>query len=307
MNENSFTWDEATRPEKASVREAIFELAQRRGVTASTYLCLPGWDAKHGVGGLCIKKAKEKGVVTLQTKVIGYEWEPAFATEIQAHLDRELPGYNIEIRGHDVMEAELKPRSIDFVYLDLMGKITSRMYTWMLDTLIPAFTPNATLALTVAFGRQEGRLFEHVQRLLKSGWFKEEFNLFLKDFFPAGVPILVGTQFLILRCMLRDYHAHVTVAHTHGDKDYDENGKLRPHGRMMTFVFENIRPLRVNEPRKFPMLPIQTKGETLMTVRSRAAFKAHATRRANALAAKRSAAARKAWRTRRSKSAHATA
>jgi hypothetical protein len=36
-----------------------------------------------------------------------------------------------------------------------------------------------------------------------------------------------------------------------------------------------------------------------MTTRSKAAFKAHATRRANALAAKRSAAARKAWVTRR--------
>jgi len=299
MNENSFTWDEATRPEKASVREAIFELAQRRGVVASTYLCLPGWDAKHGVGGLCVKKAKEKGVVAPHTKVIGFEWVPAFATEIQTHLDKELPGYDIEIRGQDVMDAELKSRSIDFVYLDLMGKITSRMYAWMLDTLFPAFTPGATLALTMAHGRQEGQLFDHVQRLLKSGWFKEEFDMFLKDFFPAGVPTLVGTQFLILKCMLRDYHSRVTIAHTYGDRDYDENGKLRPHGHMMTFMFEDIRPLRADETPKFPMLPNQTKGEMPMTTRSEAAYKAHATRRANARAKMLSARAKKAWRTRR--------
>lgn len=42
-----------------------------------------------------------------------------------------------------------------------------------------------------------------------------------------------------------------------------------------------------------------------MTKRSAAAYKAHATRRANALFAKRSAAAKQAWVTRRARTAQA--
>jgi hypothetical protein len=166
----------------------------------------------------------------------------------------------------------------------------------MSDTLLAALTRGATLAITVSFGRRAGRLFDSVMDRLNSDLVADRDDL-TREYLLQGQPIML-TQLFILKCLLRDYFSDCQVKHEY--HDVAANGHNR--APVMVFIFENIQPLAVEVPRKFPELPSTLiRKEDFMTKQSRseAASKAHATRRKTALFAKRSATAKKAWLTRR--------
>lgn len=291
------------RGNKDSVRHVLF--ARRDGKAIHTYLCLPGWDSKREVGGLCILKGIDLGVITRQTRIIGYEKDPVLAQKIKQYLQRTLPKYDITIRDKNLTECKLDPSSVDFAFLDFKGVINSKLHRWMVDTLLPGLTCDATLAITQNGSRQLGTLFHQVDDFLTSR--PDEREEFIRQYFitpPTNAAIV--TQLFQLKSLLRDYYTECWIKHNYHDGQ---------HISMSVFLFERIRPRRssdhpveefilscpkpgAKQPQPLPRCHSFKKGEP-MTTRTKAAKKAHATRRANALFAKRSAAAHKAWRTRR--------
>jgi hypothetical protein len=284
---------------KDVVRERVMTHAQQQLGAVKTYLCLPGWDEASGEAGQCVQMGIRMGVITPTTKVIGYEYDPEIIGNIRRFFKEKYPDYDITVHKGRLEDSEFDPGSVDFAFLDFTGNMNEDTYFWLAETLAPALTGNAVVAITQPFGRAIPPLYKTVKHRLATDltqmrtYLMDQFELWeklkgqSKESNPWGRNTLMVIGLSIVKCALREYHARVArrfmVYH---------DGMHIP---MYAMIFDQIH--RRDDSPIFPELILRK--ETTMTNRSKAAFKAHATRRANALAAKRSAAARKAWRTRR--------
>lgn len=274
---------------KDTVRTELFEYVKfrRQGKPLEGYLCLPGWDGV--VGGLDIYRGVELGAIAPSTEIIGFEYRKDWASRIRDHF-ASMP--NVKIESGKIENGKLGPGSIDFAFLDFTGTINYQLYQWLGNGFALSLKHGASFAITLPFGRQSGKLFHYAKQRLNSDLkgYRED----LAKRYPGiwlDQPI-IGVWLFILKCALRDYQNALRDILIYNDEDKSP---------MMVFLFEDIKPLTGN--RRFPEF-ILRKEERPVINRSKAAVKAHVTRRANAVAKKRSAAARKAWATRR---ANATA
>jgi hypothetical protein len=330
---SNFNWDDC--PTKDSVRRTMFEIVTqaRQRAPLNSYLCLPSL-TKDGKGGICVRRGIDGKAIGPRTKVVGYEIRPGWADRIQASLRKDLPGHDISVHEGDLSDAPVAPRSIDFAFLDYTGFIDAKAAAWIQDVLVPGLASGAALALTVPF-RGEGSTFVRALRTRLNSdlsvWKKaieDQYSLW-EEPCPPGWPKdhraeVTGVHLFLMKYLLRRTKNKSVYHRFYQDKALNANGGK--HIPMMLMVFTGIRPLSQRDLRKgmdgegidvipdlgiveqvAPVLTSSTNStsstssrkEDHMTKQSKAAFKAHATRRSNALFAKRSAAARKAWRTRR--------
>jgi hypothetical protein len=287
----STPYDWSKRYVKDTVRTALFEYIKTNFGTLTGYLCLPGWDG--AVGGIDIHRGMELGAITQKTKVVGFEYRKDWATAIQKHFSY-LP--NVEIQSGMIEDGNLVPGSIDFAFLDFTGTVNRKLYQWLNTSFISSLKEGAAFAITLPFGRCEGDLFHQTQQRLNTDL--KGYRGTLAKQFPSlwyDQPTL-ATWLFILKCALRNTRNTLRDVLIYRDEKKSS---------MVVFLFEEIHPLEGT--RQYPELvsrsvqkaaPIPQRKENTMTNRSKAAVKAAATRRANAVAKKRSAAAKKAWRTR---------
>jgi len=287
--------DWKSRSNKEAVREIIFQHV--KGPVGS-YLTLPGWDNESHEAGQCIQRGIKLGVLTPKTKVIGFESDPAIVGNIQEFFQTKYPKYNVDVRGGKLEDSRLQPKSLDLAFLDFTGNMDEGIYNWMRNELAPALKENAVFAVTQPFSREVTKLFHTTRKRLTTDLSHvgrsliDEFELWGKVNKTKGNVwgryTLVAVGLAVVKCALRNYHVRLA------------NEILVYHDGqpMYTMIFDSIRP-RTTAPIYPELLISHEKEDKAMTTRSKAAFKAHATRRANALAEKRSAAAKKAWRTRR--------
>jgi len=243
----------------------------------------------------------ELGVITPDTRVIGFEYHKGWAAAIRKHFESMS---NIKIESGMIEDGKLEPNSIDFGFLDFTGTVNYKLYRWLSGGFASSLKPGASFAITLPFGRREGKLFHQTKRRLSTDL--KGYRSTLAKRFPSiwyDQPI-IATWLFILKCALRNYQNALRDVLIYHDEDSTP---------MVVFLFENVCPL-VGTNRQYPELILRKEEEeehfvkkatpTLrkekrMTKRTKAALKAHATRRTNARAKMLSARARKAWRTRR--------
>jgi hypothetical protein len=287
------------RSNKEAVREIIF---QHVAAPLSSYLTLPGWDNDSREAGQCIQLGIKKRIITPETKVVGYDSDPAVVKNIREFFRTKYPDYNITTHEGMLQQSRLKPNSLDFAFLDFTGNMDESIYDWMRRVLAPAITAKGVIAITQPFSRELSPLFRMARKRLTTdlSYLGEhlinEFELWgersktKNNVWGRYTVIAVGLA--IVKCALRDYHVRLA------DEILVYHDGI--HTPMYAMIFDQIH-TRTTAP-IYPEL-ISGREDKSMTNRSKAAFKAHETRRANALAAKRTATAKKAWRTRRANAA----
>jgi hypothetical protein len=303
MKVQSFNWSE--RPVKDQIRMMVFGYVKKRrhGKPLGSYLTLPGWDGKRA--GTDIDCGIKMGVLTRKTRILGYEREHAWAAHISKHF-ANMP--NVTINAGRVEDSALAPNSLDFAFLDFLGAVDYKLYQWLDQVFAPTLKKGTSFAITVAFGRQEGKLFHRTQHRFTTD-LKEDYD-WLRSKFPeiyVDEPI-IATWLFILKCALRNRPNRIRDILLYHDN---------PNPPVIVFLFEGIG--AVSSPQyPYPDLDVEAVikrrqvyvksvpgtrlgKEGFMTKRSEAAVKAYATRRANAnaLFARRSLSAKKAWQTRR--------
>jgi hypothetical protein len=292
-------YDWSNRLDKDTVRTELFEYIKTRFGTLTGYLCLPGWDGS--VGGIDVHRGLNLGAITPDTKVIGFEYRKDWAAAIRKHF-KSMP--NVKIESGMIEDSKLEPNSIDFGFLDFTGTVNYKLYQWLGSGFASSLKPGASFAITLSFGRREGNLFHQTKQRLSTDL--KGYRSTLAKRFPSiwyDQPT-IATWLFILKCALRNYHNTLRDVLIYDDRT-----------PMIVFLFEDVRPLD-GAGRQYPELVLRkeerSKAEPILrkenpmtkstkATRTKAALKAHATRRTNAaaLAEKRSASARKAWVTRR--------
>jgi len=292
------------RSNKEAVRDAVINHAKSMLGTSKGYLFLPGWDPDANEAGQCFQLGVEKKLITPETRCIGFECDGGVVDNISNFFATKYSDYDVKVRHSYLEKSRLEPNSIDFAFLDFTGNVNEDTYHWMRNILAPALTENAVVAITQPFGREVPELFNLTKERLATDLdlmrkaLMKQFDLWGEldiDNAPGniwGKYTLVVIGLTIFKCALRGYHSQLA----HEIMVYHDKTETGNHIPMYTMIFDQIRP-RTDAP-VYPELILRKEDKT-MTTRSKAAFKAHTTRRANALFAKRSAAAKKAWRTRR--------
>lgn len=155
--------DWSDRPNKQISREYVLQGYKQRHAA----LFLPGWDEGAKQCGQDIRTALSMGILDRSKPLYVVERNPELAPLIYADLE-SLGFENIIMQVCDLSEVELHHK-LDFAFIDLMGCLTMRICEWMRDTLAPALSKGATLALTVAYCKRNNHFIDAAERVMFDG------------------------------------------------------------------------------------------------------------------------------------------
>jgi hypothetical protein len=274
---------------KDKVRRAMWGWlkSERNGKPINDYLTLAGISDDGTLPGLDIYSGIKVGMVQPYTRVLTYEKVDNRAERIRRHFKKMS---NVAVVTGALEDSKLRPHTFDFAYLDFFGCPNAKIFHWLHDTFAASLKLGAAFAITISPDRQQGALFDAIDGRLETDLIN--YKSFMAKHYPSiwWDDPRIGKWLFILKCALRNYSADLHSVLCYRDTT-----------RMVLLVFKNIQALKPAEQRVFPELYPSSilRKENPMTKHSKAAYKAHATRQANARAKMLSARAKKAWRTRR--------
>lgn len=265
------------------------------GQTAGA-IFMPGWDEEADESGQCIRTALRDGRLDLDQPLFVVERDPLLAAKIEDDL-LDLGFTQLRVHAGELCELVVDV-PVDFAFIDLLGTLDYRLCAWMRDELATNLTPNATVALSVAYSRRNNHFVEAAERAYNNS-FTEDVSFIRESYRVSGVHKLIPV--MLLRAVFNNHIFAFRRPMKYRDTNYS----------MMTFKLTGFKSLFKNS-NGSPSLAVvvskftEKERKTTMTDRSEAAHKAWQTRRASAQQAEAeakkaalSARAKKAWETRR--------